>query len=57
NVKRGVWHSHTLDRDTSVLIVENRDTTVTNSPKIILNDDHRRKIVDITRELWLEENQ
>jgi len=56
NVKRGVWHSHTLDRNTSVLIVENRDTTIQNSPKIILNDDQRRKIVDITRELWLEEN-
>ena len=56
NVQRGVWHSHTLDRNTSVLIVENRDTTIQNSPKIILNDDQRRKIMDITRELWLEED-
>jgi hypothetical protein len=54
NVKRGVWHSHTLSDDASVLIVENRDTTVQNSPKIILNDDQRRRIVDITRELWQE---
>ncbi len=57
NVKRRVWHCHTLDRGTSVLIVENRNTTVQNSPKIFLNDDQRRKIADITRELWFEENQ
>lgn len=33
NVKRCVWHSHTLNNDASVLIVENRDTTAQNSPK------------------------
>ena len=54
NVKRGVWHSHTLNNDASVLIVENRDTTIQNSPKMILNDDQRRRIVDITHELWSE---
>ena len=52
NVKRGVWHSHTLNKDTSVLIVENRDTTIQNSPKMLLDDDQRRRIVDITHELW-----
>ena len=54
NVKRGVWHSHTLNNDASVLIVENRDTTIQNSPKMILDDDQRRRIVDITHELWSE---
>jgi hypothetical protein len=54
NVKRGVWHSHTLNNDASVLIVENRDTTIQNSPKKLLNDDHRRRIADITHELWQE---
>ncbi len=54
NVKRGVWHSHTLNNDASVLIVENRDTTIQNSPKMILDDDQRRQIVDITHELWSE---
>ena len=54
NVKRGVWHSHTLNNDASVLIVENRDTTIQNSPKMLLNDDQRRQIVDITHELWQE---
>lgn len=52
NVKRGVWHSHTLSPDASVLVVENRDTTVQNSPKIPLHDDQRRRIVDLARELW-----
>jgi hypothetical protein len=54
NVKRGVWHSKTLNIDASVLIVENRDTTIQNSPKMLLDDDQRRRIVDITHELWLE---
>jgi ureidoglycolate hydrolase len=54
NIKRGVWHSHTLNNDASVLIVENRDTTIQNSPKMLLNDDHRRRIADITHELWRE---
>ena len=54
NVKRGVWHSHTLSIETSVLIVENCDTTIQNSPKMLLNDDQRRQIADITHELWQE---
>jgi len=54
NVKRGVWHSHTLNNEASVLIVENRDTTAQNSPKLLLNDDQRRRIIDITHDLWQE---
>jgi hypothetical protein len=54
NVKRGVWHSHTLNNDASVLIVENFDTTIQNSPRKLLNDDQRQRIVDITQELWRE---
>jgi hypothetical protein len=52
NVKRGTWHSHTLNNNASVLIVENRDTTTQNSPKKLLDDDQRRRIVEITHELW-----
>ena len=52
NVKRGVWHSHTLNSKTSVLIVENRNTTIENSPKKLLNENQRRQIADITHELW-----
>jgi ureidoglycolate hydrolase len=36
NVKQGVWHTHTLDHAATVLIVENRDTSDSNSPKEIL---------------------
>jgi hypothetical protein len=54
NVKRGAWHSHTLNNEAYVLIVEKRDTTIQNSSKMILNDDQRRQIADITHELWLE---
>ncbi len=32
NVKKGTWHTHTLDREATVLIVENRDTCGLNSP-------------------------
>ena len=52
NVKRGAWHSHTLSNDASVLIVENCDTTVQNSPKMLLNNDQRQQIANITHEFW-----
>ncbi len=44
NVKKGVWHTHSLSEEAVVLIVENRDTTSANSPVIRLNDEQRRKI-------------
>lgn len=31
NVKKGVWHTHTLDKDGTVLIVENQNTSDENS--------------------------
>ena len=37
NVKRGTWHTHTLSQNTTVLIVENRDTCDANSPTLPLN--------------------
>lgn len=54
NVKRGVWHSHTLNNEASVLVVENCDTTIQNSPKMPLDEDQCRQIVNITHELWHE---
>lgn len=38
NVKAGVWHTHTLAPDSSVLIIENRDTDDSNSPTVALTD-------------------
>lgn len=47
NVKRGVWHSHTLKPDTEVLIVENDDTGDDNSPSVELKPDQIRKLLEL----------
>lgn len=39
NVPKGVWHSHILEKHTKVLVVENSDTTVENSPKVPLPEE------------------
>ena len=52
NVKRGAWHSHTLDEAATVLIVENRDTTLANAPEIELRADQRQQLIGLTRALW-----
>jgi len=52
NVKRAGWHTHTLSQDASVLIVENRDTTMQNSPEIELDPEQRSALVSLTRQRW-----
>ncbi|MFQ3175081.1 MAG: hypothetical protein ACI93H_000063 [Psychromonas sp.] len=52
NIKRGVYHTHTLSEDAKVLIVENSDTADNNSPKILIDDSVRHRLVKITSELW-----
>lgn len=52
NVKRGVWHTHTLSEDATVLIVENVDTNDANSPSKILSPEQRAEIVRLTQQLW-----
>jgi len=44
NVKRGVWHTHTLDREGSVLIVENRNTGNGNSPVAKLSEEQKLEL-------------
>ena len=51
NVKRSVWHSHTLSQDAMVLIVENRDTTDANSPEIKLSKNQRNQLIRLADEL------
>ena len=51
NVKRGVWHNHVLSHDAMVLIVENQDTTETNSPIIKLTKKQKGQIIDLTTSL------
>jgi len=53
NVKKKVWHSHTLSEDAMVLVVENRDTTYDNSPFCSLTRDQQDFIVALTTQLWL----
>lgn len=55
NVKKSVWHSHTLSRDAKLLIVENRNTTFDNSPFCPLTGMQRKRIADMTLNLWIDE--
>ncbi len=52
NVRRGVWHHHALSPDASVLIVENRETTLDNSPHASLDTAQRAKLVELTHQFW-----
>ena len=52
NVKRCVWHSHTFSKDARVLIVENRDTVVENSPFVGLTENQCKEVVELTNQLW-----
>ncbi len=47
NVKKGCWHTHTLDPDGRVLIVENCNTGNANSPLIELSLTQRRELVEL----------
>lgn len=49
NVKKDTWHTHALSRDAMVLIVENRNTTDTNSPQIILTEKQRLELVNLAK--------
>jgi mannose-6-phosphate isomerase-like protein (cupin superfamily) len=52
NVRQAVWHTHTLSPDAKVLVVENRETTLDNSPFIVLTADQHRRLIDLTRSAW-----
>lgn len=52
NVKKSVWHSHSLSQEAMVLIVENRDTTDANSPEIKLNRKQRNQLIRLADELF-----
>lgn len=49
NVKAGVWHTHTLTEDSSVLIVENRNTCDDNSPRMNMTEDQKKQLIDLYR--------
>ncbi len=52
NMKRGTYHTHTLDREAMVLIIENDDTGPTNSPEIDLTTEQRAQLSILTHDLW-----
>ncbi len=52
NVKKGAWHSHTFSEDARVLIVENRDTVIENSPFVGLSESQCKDVVELTKSLW-----
>jgi ureidoglycolate hydrolase len=52
NVKRGTWHTHTLDQDATVLIIENDNTGPGNSPEIELSAEQRAHLSRLTNTLW-----
>jgi hypothetical protein len=47
NIKKSTWHSHTLSKDAVVLIVENVNTCLLNSPEIVLNEDEKKMITHV----------
>lgn len=47
NVKAGVWHTHTLEDDSSVLIVENRNTNDSDSPTETLSEEQIKQLLSI----------
>ena len=52
NIKRGTWHTHTLDEQATVLIIENDDTGPINSPEIMLTAEQRERLVQLTQQVW-----
>ena len=51
NVKKSVWHTHTLSKDAMVLIVENKNTDLSNSPEINLTSEQRSKLINCIEQL------
>ena len=54
NVKKAVWHTHTLSRDAKVLVVENCDTTYANSPFTSLTTAQQQHLVRLAQSLWTD---
>jgi len=54
-VRRRVWHAQALSPGTKLLIVENRNTSPVNSPRLDFTDHQRTEILSMTRLIWGEE--
>lgn len=51
NVKKSVWHTHTLSKEAMVLIVENRNTDLSNSPEVELNQKQQQRLMKLSQSL------
>jgi ureidoglycolate hydrolase len=51
NVRKAVWHTHTLSPGAMVLVVENRDTTYTNSPFCPLTTMQRQALFKMAADI------
>ncbi|MDF2614551.1 MAG: WxcM-like protein [Clostridia bacterium] len=51
NVKKGTWHTHTLSEDALVLIVENKDTALCNSPEAYLTKEQRERLIYLGKQV------
>lgn len=49
NVKKATWHTHSLSEDAVVLIIENQNTELSNSPEIKLSFEQRSKIIELSK--------
>lgn len=52
NVKKGVYHTHTLSKDAHVIIVENQDTGPSNSIRIPLGQSQVKELCEMAANLW-----
>lgn len=45
NIKQSTWHSHTLSKEAVVLIIENADTCLSNSPENNLSEKDKKALL------------
>lgn len=57
NVKKGVYHTHVLSRDALLVIVENRNTGLNNSSRVLMAADQRSLLLSMAAKLWEVEPQ
>ena len=53
NVKKGAWHTHYFAPNTKVVIVENADTALENSPISSITEEQRKIIAELCL-MWFD---
>lgn len=48
-ITQGIWHTQIMAKGTKILIVENRDTTLENSPRLPLSEKQIQKVKEIAQ--------